>query len=94
MGKNSSLGARLGEKERCLSLVSWQSTILTWLMILAVSATDDIRDELRRIVRVHLANYIKFFELDYNLCRCEMIDMFCHLLFCISVPIRKSTRSG
>jgi hypothetical protein len=35
------------------------------LMILAVSATDDIRDELRNLVPDHLGE-VKFFELDYQ----------------------------
>jgi len=36
------------------------------LMISEVSATDDIRDELRCVVRDHLADGVTFFELDYQ----------------------------
>jgi hypothetical protein len=36
------------------------------LIILPVSATDDIRDELRDLVRDHLGDEVKFFELDYQ----------------------------
>ena len=36
------------------------------LMIVAVSATDDVRDELRCVVRDHLSDKIKYFELDFQ----------------------------
>jgi hypothetical protein len=31
-----------------------------------VSSTDDIRDELRSVVRGHLTDGVSFFELDYQ----------------------------
>ena len=36
------------------------------LIILEVSATDDIRDELRSVVQDYLADEVSFFELDYQ----------------------------
>jgi hypothetical protein len=36
------------------------------LITLAVSATDDIRDDLRSIVRDYLADEVSFFELEYQ----------------------------
>jgi hypothetical protein len=36
------------------------------LTTLEVSATDDIRGELRSVVRDHLADEVSFFELDYQ----------------------------
>ncbi|KAH9209880.1 hypothetical protein DL95DRAFT_526617 [Leptodontidium sp. 2 PMI_412] len=35
-------------------------------MLVTVSATDDIRDELRSVVREHLTDEVSFFELDYQ----------------------------
>ncbi len=44
-----------------------RSRHLTLLMILlTVSANDEVRDDLRNVVRGHLCGQVQFFELDYQ----------------------------
>lgn len=49
-------------------LITGKSTpmSLAMLLIFAVSAANSVRDELRDVVRHHLADRIRFFELEYQ----------------------------
>ena len=39
---------------------------MAMLMILTVSAADEVRDNLQNVVRGHLRGEVQFFELDYQ----------------------------